>query len=217
MSIYKKLLNIQVELKAPKGQYNSFGKYNYRNCEDILEALKPMLNQNNVTIIITDNIISVNGRNYVEATIKFIDVETGEIIETKAMAREDETKKGMDGSQITGSSSSYARKYALNGMFCIDDTKDADSRNNKDDTTTKAENKKPVAINNNKVDFQRYIKRIYAIAKTINVSAEDIKSWTLKKFGKDSLTALTETQLKLLIDSLEVRQKAGTNKQKEAV
>lgn len=126
-NIYQKLLNIQTELKAPKNQYNSFGKYNYRNSEDILEALKPLLNKNKTTVIISDKPIAVGNRVYIQATVKFIDVETGEAVETTAMAREEETKKGMDSSQITGSSSSYARKYALNGMFCIDDTKDSDT------------------------------------------------------------------------------------------
>lgn len=130
MNIYEKLLNVQTELKAPKGQFNAFGKYKYRSCEDILEALKPVLNKYKLTFFINDEIVEVNNRNYVKATITIINIEKpDEQIQTSALAREEEIKKGMDGSQITGASSSYARKYALNGMFMIDDTKDSDSTN----------------------------------------------------------------------------------------
>lgn len=130
MNIYEKLLKAQVELKAPKGQYNSFGKYKYRSCEDILEALKPVLDKFKLTLFIKDDVIEVNGRNYVKTVITLVNIEKpDEFIETSALAREEREKKGMDGSQITGASSSYARKYALNGMFMIDDTKDSDSTN----------------------------------------------------------------------------------------
>ena len=121
---------IQSELKAPKGQYNKFGGYAYRSCEDILEAVKPLLKKAGAVLTITDEIEFIGGRWYVRAIAKF---RVGaEEIETSAFAREAETKKGMDDSQITGSASSYARKYALNGMFCIDDTKDADATNTGD-------------------------------------------------------------------------------------
>ena len=134
MNIYEKLLNVQTELKAPKGQFNAFGKYKYRSCEDILEALKPVLNKYKLTFFINDEIVEVNNRNYVKATITIINIEKpDEQIQTSALAREEETKKGMDGSQITGASSSYARKYALNGLFAIDDTKDSDITNNGED------------------------------------------------------------------------------------
>ena len=112
MSVYKKLIEVQTKLKAPKSQYNSFGKYSYRNCEDILEALKPILKEVGATIIISDEVVSVNERYYVKATVKFIDTETGEVVEASANAREEDNKKGMDSSQLTGSTSSYARKYA---------------------------------------------------------------------------------------------------------
>ena len=126
-TIYKKLLNIQRDLKAPKGQYNNFGKYSYRNAEDIMEALKPLLVENNaITYVEDDTIEYIGQRYYLVATISFVDVETGEKITVKARAREEENKKGMDGSQITGAASSYARKYALSGLFLIDDNKDAD-------------------------------------------------------------------------------------------
>lgn len=125
MSIYEKLLNIQSELKAPKGQYNSFGKYKYRSCEDILEAVKPLCVKNGLCLTLTDSIEIIGNRYYIKATAVITDGESK--VETTAYAREDENKKGMDGSQITGSASSYARKYALNGLFDIDDTKDADT------------------------------------------------------------------------------------------
>ena len=127
MSVYQKLLAIQCALKAPKSQYNSFGKYSYRSCEDILEAVKPLCKQQQTALVLDDEIIFVSGRFYIKATARLIDAETGEIVYACANAREDEVKKGMDGSQITGSASSYARKYALNGLFDIDDTKDADT------------------------------------------------------------------------------------------
>ena len=127
MSIYEKLLNVQAELKAPKGQYNSFGKYSYRSCEDILEAVKPLLKQNGLSLIIGDSVELIGERFYVKATARLVDVVDGNMIENSAFAREEQDKKGMDGSQITGTASSYARKYCLNGLFNIDDTKDADT------------------------------------------------------------------------------------------
>lgn len=127
MSINQKLLNIQTELKAPKGQKNKFGNYMYRSCEDILEAVKPLLKENRVTLQLTDDIAFLGDRYYIKATAILKDTEEEAIIENTAYARESETKKGMDDSQITGTASSYARKYALNGLFCIDDTKDADT------------------------------------------------------------------------------------------
>ena len=130
MKIEAKLMNIQQKLKAPKGQYNDYGKYYYRSCEDILEAVKPHLEEEKVILLVTDNILEVSGRFYVEATAKLVDIESGETICNTAYAREEETKKGMDASQITGSCSSYARKYAMNGLFLIDDNRDADTRDN---------------------------------------------------------------------------------------
>lgn len=129
MNIYEKLQIIQSKLKAPKSQRNNFGNYNYRNCEDILEAVKPLLEEVKAAIKITDTVELIGERYYIKATAEFINTENGESIENTAYAREEETKKGMDGSQITGASSSYARKYALNGLFAIDDTKDSDTTN----------------------------------------------------------------------------------------
>lgn len=125
--IYGKLMMIQQELKAPKGQYNSFAKYNYRSCEDILEAVKPLCIKNNATLLLNDAVQEVFGRFYVVATATLVDTESGDSVSVTAYAREPQDKKGMDDSQITGMASSYARKYALNGLFCIDDTKDADT------------------------------------------------------------------------------------------
>lgn len=127
MGLKEKLNMIIVELKAPKGQYNSFGKYKYRSCEDILEGLKPLFGKYKCFVIIKDEIVMVGDRYYIKANITLYDSESEDFICGSAMAREEENKKGMDGAQVTGSTSSYARKYALNGMFCIDDTKDADT------------------------------------------------------------------------------------------
>lgn len=129
----KELITIQSKLKAPKGQYNNFGKYKYRSCEDILEAIKPLLKETECVLTITDDIVLVGDRFYVKATVTLKN-NNGETVTTSAFAREEETKKGMDGSQVTGASSSYARKYALNGMFCIDDTKDSDATNKGDES-----------------------------------------------------------------------------------
>ncbi|WP_295823869.1 ERF family protein [uncultured Veillonella sp.] len=120
--------DIQHKLKAPKGQYNSFGKYNYRSCEDILEGVKPLLKEHNLALLIDDEIVQIGDRYYVKATAKITDGR--EIVSATAYAREPDTKKGMDESQITGATSSYARKYALNALLCIDDTKDADTMDN---------------------------------------------------------------------------------------
>lgn len=121
----KELIEIQKELKAPKGQYNSFGKYKYRSAEDILEAVKPLLHKHGCQLTLSDEIVLIGERYYVRATARISNGNEYEF--TSAYAREDLDKKGMDGSQITGTASSYARKYALNGLFCIDDTKDADT------------------------------------------------------------------------------------------
>ena len=138
MNVNEKLLKVQEKLKAPKSQYNSFGKYSYRNAEDILEAVKPLCVEVGAFVILFDEIVQVGERYYVKSTARFSDtIATNgviQFIDCTAFAREEEDKKGMDGSQITGSSSSYARKYALNGLFAIDDTKDSDSTNNEPKT-----------------------------------------------------------------------------------
>lgn len=137
----EELLKIQQELNAPKGQYNSFGKYKYRSCEDILAAVKPLLGETKTTLSLSDDIVMVGTRIYVKATATLRNSE-GKEVSTTAYAREDEDedKKGMDGAQVTGAASSYARKYALNGLFSIDDTKDPDATNThgKDDASNGA-------------------------------------------------------------------------------
>ena len=127
MKLAEKLLKVQAELKAPKSQYNSFGKYHYRNCEDILEAVKPLLLKNNLSLVINDEIVMIGDRFYVKASAEVYCPEEEKLITVSAYARESEDKKGMDSAQVTGAASSYARKYALNGLFLIDDTKDADT------------------------------------------------------------------------------------------
>ena len=141
MKLTEKLIKVQQELKAPKNQYNSFGKYNYRSAEDILEAVKPLNAEQGLLLTLTDEPIFVGNWNYIKATARVTD--GTDTVEVTAYARESETKKGMDSSQITGTASSYARKYALNGLYLIDDTKDADTdayqkQNNQNQQPTKA-------------------------------------------------------------------------------
>ncbi len=136
MTLHEKMVAIQSDLKAPKGQTNAFGKYRYRSCEDILEAVKPLLKQHNLILTLSDSIVEVGGRVYVRASVRLSgepvpDSSQGQYAEVFAFARESQDKKGMDDAQITGAASSYARKYALNGLFCIDDTKDADTMDNR--------------------------------------------------------------------------------------
>lgn len=184
----KELIEIQKKLKAPKSQYNSFGKYAYRSAEDILEAVKPLVHEQGCILTITDDIVCAGNRIYVKATCRLTNTE-GQVIETSAYAREDETKKGMDGSQITGSSSSYARKYALNGMFCIDDTKDADTRSPEQNTSTsKTASSKPdefylakQEINNAKSIDE--LSRIYNTYTSLHTDADFMESLTTKKKG----------------------------------
>ncbi|HBG2102819.1 ERF family protein [Clostridioides difficile] len=167
-----KLVNIQSTLKAPKSQFNSFGKYNYRSCEDILEGLKPILKEEKALVVLDDNIVQIGNRFYVEATATLIDAETGEKISVKALAREDETKKGMDLAQVTGSVSSYARKYALNGLFCIDDTKDSDATNKHGNEQKKKE------VNESELNI------LYSLGESIEKDKNRVDSEVYKKFGK---------------------------------
>lgn len=186
MELEEKLMNIQSELKAPKNQRNDFGKYNYRSCEDILEAVKPLLAKYKTTMTINDEIIMVGERIYVKATAKICDVESGRSIGNSAYAREEDTKKGMDGSQITGASSSYARKYALNGLFLIDDTKDSDATND----TVREEKKKKITA-----EQKKEIKELFD-DKLMTTMLDYIKT----KFKATSIEDLTEAQAKDIID-----------------
>lgn len=140
----QRLIEVQRTLKAPKSQYNKFGKYRYRSAEDILNSVKPLLADQGLTLTISDEVILIGSRYYIRATCTLTDGQTQ--ISTSALAREDEIKKGMDGSQITGTASSYARKYALNGLFCIDDTKDADATNQGDATANNNPHEERVAL-----------------------------------------------------------------------
>ncbi len=166
----KELLAIQAELKAPKGQYNSFGKYKYRSAEDILEAVKPLLLKNDCTMTLSDELINIGDRYYVKATAKITSKD--ESVAVTALAREPEEKKGMDSSQITGTASSYAREYALNGLFLIDDTKDADTdeyaqQTGRTQVTKKLVSQKQLDILN---DFIKTDKQISWVADNYNVA-----------------------------------------------
>ena len=198
MNVYEKLMTVQTKLRAPKGQYNSFGKYSYRSCEDILEALKPLLGEVGAIVNVTDEIKLIGDRYYVEATAPFIDTETGERMIAKASAREAETKKGMDDSQVTGSVSSYARKYALNGLFAIDDNKDADS------TNTHGKEIKPNMTPTGITEAQ--LKRLFAIGNKAGVKKEVVEGTVRKIFGCEPKD-MTKEQYNNICERLE--KKAG--------
>lgn len=167
--IITKLATIQKKLKAPKNQFNKFGNYKYRSCEDILESLKCLLEKTETSLKISDELVLLGDRFYVKATATLYDLESKEKIENTAYAREEETKKGMDGSQITGTASSYARKYALNGLFLIDDTKDADTNEYHKQTNK-------VKENNIELDYrQELIKYCKENNININETARDYK------------------------------------------
>ena len=177
MEFIEKIVAIQSELKAPKGQYNSFGKYNYRSCEDILEGVKPLLTKHGLVLTIQDSIDLIGDRFYVKATATITDGK--EQLSTSAYARESLDKKGMDASQVTGATSSYARKYALNGLLAIDDTKDADTMDN---------SKKPVQQTQETVYNWQTLK---ARATQGGISEDELKHYlkdTLKVAGTDSMT-----------------------------
>ena len=178
MSVYEKLSKVQSELKAPKGQYNSFGKYKYRSCEDILEAVKPLNAKHGVVLTVGDEVVEISNRFYVKATATFVDIESGEKIINTALAREDDSKKGMDGSQITGTASSYARKYCLSGLFCIDDTKDADT-----DEYRHQQERKP---QENKPQERQHVKVVNGRTAVINSNGEyvDIENLTVEQLEK---------------------------------
>lgn len=159
MDINEVLIKIQSDLKAPKGQYNDFGKYNYRSCEDILEAVKPLLKELNVSLTLSDEIVNVGDRYYIKAIATLANNESN--ITVTAYAREEESKKGMDSMQLTGATSSYARKYALNGLFAIDDNKDSDDPNlnggddNKDKSYYSIKSKYELIVNKKIRDWEK--------------------------------------------------------------
>jgi len=202
MSITKKLMNVQTGLKAPKGQYNKFGKYKYRTCEDILEALKPHLQKNNLALTITDEIITIGERFYIKATATIYDVDSGESLSTNAYAREAAEKKGMAASQETGAASTYARKYALNGLFAIDDTTDADAPTETPPPAERKETaKKPAA--KDKVITMAQVKRLYAKAKKAGKTELAIKTTVKKLYGKDSAKELIASEYESICSRLD--------------
>lgn len=200
MSIYAKLSTIQQKLIAPKNQYNSFGKYNYRSCEDILEGLKPCLKEVKAAVTVTDEIVLIGERYYVKATATLFDSETGEYVSNSAYAREEDAKKGMDASQVTGSTSSYARKYALNGLFCIDDVKDADTRDNRQ---KEAEEQKQAEAEQKKIENMLIsdikVKALIARCERENVDQDKIK----KLYKVKDFSELTEHKYRNINDNWE--------------
>ena len=195
----KKLIDIQNELKAPKNLHNSFGNYNYRNCESILEAAKPICKKYGCLLTLRDEIEEHGNRIYVKASASISDGTDTETV--TALARESETKKGMDDSQITGTASSYARKYALNGLFCIDDTKDADT-NEYHATTNKASKsetpkKAPTRVNENGANYLRNL------ASDTGTDIEQVK----KAYGVSELTELSIEKYNEVCAILEERKK----------
>lgn len=213
--ILASLLAVQRDLKAPKGQFNSFGKYKYRSCEDIVEAVKPLLNDNGLILTMSDEVVEMGGRVYIKATATVTDIVNGDKIEVTAMAREPEEKKGMDTSQITGTASSYARKYALNGLFAIDDTKDADteeyaqnvqnapqtaktsSKGKTTTTTTKTQNKA-----NDGVKAQA-INKCLSEAKRLNLSQATIGSIASRHYSANGWVDMTAEQITEMAENLE--------------
>ena len=198
-NVYQKLMEVQSKLKAPKSQYNSFGKYSYRSCEDILEALKPLLNEVGAIVNISDQVKLIGDRYYIEATAMFLDANTGDSIISKAIAREDESKKGQDLAQLSGATSSYARKYALNGLFAIDDNKDADS------TNTHGKDIKP---NMTPVSglTEAQLKRLFAIGNKAGCKKDVVEATVKKMFGCEPKD-MTKDQYNTVCDRLEKKVK----------
>ena len=195
----EKLSKIQKELKAPKNQFNSFGKYPYRSCEDILEAVKPLLN--GAVLTLSDEVVEVGGRIYVKATARFIDGDFS--LFTTAYAREPEDRKGMDASQITGTASSYSRKYCLNGMFLIDDTKDADTMDN----TRKAPVKATPAPQAPVEDIQDFIspeqlKAVDDLLNRLSLNRENLGTWLKEtgRMGVDDVTKMDKAKATRMIE-----------------
>ena len=215
-AVYASLQAVQRDLKAPKGQFNSFGKYKYRSCEDIVEAVKPLLNDNGLILTMSDSVEEIGNRIYIKATASVIDVATGDKVEVTAMAREPEEKKGMDTSQITGTASSYARKYALNGLFAIDDTKDADTdafaiQSAQNDAQTAERKNKGKSTNKdnktlyNEADAVRKanINKLNAEIKRLGAKPEDVKNLAEFNFKKKSVNDMSDTEICVLTENLE--------------
>ena len=199
MNVYEKLMTVQTKLRAPKGQYNQFGHYSYRSCEDILEALKPLLAEVGAIVNVSDEVKLIGNRFYVEATAMFLDCETGDSVVARASAREDETKKGMDLAQVTGSVSSYARKYALNGLFAIDDNKDSDATNTHD---------KDIKPNMTPVSglSEAQLKRLFAIGNKAGFKKDVVEATVKKMFGCEPKD-MTKDQYNTVCERLEKKVK----------
>ena len=205
MGIQEKLMNIQYELKCNKSQYNSFGRYAYRSSEDILEAVKPLLYKYKATLVINDDIVLIGDRFYVKATSKITDIETGECVESTAFAREDESQKGMSSAQVTGSVSSYARKYSMNALFAIDDNKDADSTN----THGKDNEIKPNIPFRGMISdgiSEAQLKRLYAIGNKAGFKKEVVEATVEKMFGCEPKD-MTKDQYNTVCERLEKKVK----------
>ena len=199
MNVYEKLMTVQTKLRAPKGQYNQFGHYSYRSCEDILEALKPLLAEVGAIVNVSDEVKLIGDRFYVEATAMFLDCETGDSVVARASAREDESKKGMDLAQVTGSVSSYARKYALNGLFAIDDNKDSDA------TNTFGKDIKPNMTPVSGLS-EAQLKRLYAIGNKAGFKKDVVEATVKKMFGCEPKD-MTKDQYNTVCERLEKKVK----------
>lgn len=189
-NVLSRLLKVQQDLKAPKNQFNSFGKYNYRSCEDILQAARPLCNTNGLVLTLKDSVEAIGNRFYIKAEVTVTDVESNEFVTTQAYAREDDSKKGMDAAQVTGASSSYARKYSLCAMFAIDDTKDADSdeytkqnaRQNAQNGAGQAKNQ-PISDDEKK---KNALKRVQDSAKKNSIPNDMVKAIISWEYDKES-------------------------------
>lgn len=205
-NVYQKLMRVQSKLKAPKNQFNKFGNYSYRSCEDILEGLKPLLKEVGAILVINDEVVNIANRFYIKATASFISIDDGEKIISSALAREEEERVKFDPAQLTGSVSSYARKYALNGLFAIDDTKDSDITNKHDKDNITSLNNENKWTNPKLTDNQ--IKRLYAIAYKKGIGADKVKEQVLKKFNKE-VSGLTKTEYDKVCEGYEKMQIAN--------
>lgn len=195
--IYTALMAVQADLKAPKGQHNSFGKYDYRSAEDIIEAVKPLLKENGLFLNMADDVVLVGDRYYIKATVKVVDVVTGESVQTSALAREAAQKKGMDESQVTGTASSYARKYALNGLFAIDDTKDADTDQYKQQTS-----KAPAKASQDEL-MAKVKRQLKAEVDRIGCTWDEVRELSGLKFGKTETKNMSVGEVSELTANLE--------------
>ena len=193
MTIQEKLSLIQAELKAPKNQHNDFGNFNYRSCEDILEALKPLLQKSKTFLTISDEIVNIGSRFYIRATAALCDVESESHISVYGYAREPENRPKMDEAQVTGSSSSYARKYALNGLFCIDDAKDPDATNTGQNKVSPAQ-QKGQQVNLSQAEFHKLQKE--ADKKGVSYSS------IYQRYGKKSLYELSKEDYRRAMSGL---------------